>query len=363
MTTAVRNHAIDMYKGIGILLVVAGHAWAVPEPVFKAIYSMHIPAFLLLAGFMCQPARAAQAPASHVAVKFRRLVLPAWGMGLLLSLPYLAATVMGRFAPGEFGERLWGTLSGSAINDWNFVSTPLWYLLCLFWLEAVAACLARWGATAAAIVMTVLGLGWILVSQGAGTWSDNPPLEWPLAVRSTASAMAFFGAGMWLRARGHVDFKRPRLTARRIMLALAVLALWAVTMVASPDVLNLSRNRIGQDPAAMALNLTAALAGTYVLWQASVLLPTSRALCWLGQHTLPVFGFNYAVNKLVHAALGMAGFRVSQLGAWWWCLAIVELLVLVAIAWLLDRAGPIGDLFNGRPIGALRQRMVVSRGQ
>lgn len=86
-------------------------------------------------------------------------------------------------------------------------------------------------------------------------------------------------------------------------------------------------------------------------------------LCWLGQHTLPVFGFNYAVNKLVHAVLGMAGVRVAHLGAWWWCLAMVELLVLMALAWLLDRAGPLGDLFNGRPLGAGRQRLAVRGGQ
>lgn len=363
MTAPARNHAIDMYKGLGILLVVAGHAWAVPEPVYKAIYSMHIPAFLLLAGLMSQPARAAVAPGSYVAGKFRRLVLPAWGMGLLLSLPYLAATGLGRVAPEEFALRLWGTLSGSAINEWNFVSTPLWYLFCLFWLEALAACLARWGAAVAGLVMTALGLAWMLVSQGEATWSDDPPLEWPFATRATGSAMAFFGCGMWLGARGHVAFRRPSLTASRVAALLLVLGLWALTMAASPDVLNLSRNRIAQGPLALALNLVAALAGAYVLWQLAVLVPASRLLCWLGQHTLPVFGFNYAVNKLVHAVLGMAGVRVAHLGAWWWCLAMVELLVLMALAWLLDRAGPLGDLFNGRPLGAGRQRLAVRGGQ
>lgn len=121
MTAPARNHAIDMYKGLGILLVVAGHAWAVPEPVYKAIYSMHIPAFLLLAGLMSQPARAAVAPGSYVAGKFRRLVLPAWGMGLLLSLPYLAATGLAASRPRNslcgYGARCRARPSTSGISS------------------------------------------------------------------------------------------------------------------------------------------------------------------------------------------------------------------------------------------------------
>jgi hypothetical protein len=71
---------------------------------------------------------------------------------------------------------------------------------------------------------------------------------------------------------------------------------------------------------------------------------------WLGTHTLPVFGFNYLVNKVVFETATRAGVEVARLGNWWWVMALIELGLLCAIAWMLDRMGPIGDLFNGRPL-------------
>jgi len=363
MSPAPRNSAIDMFKGIGIALVVVGHAWALPEPVYQMIYSVGMAAFLLLAGAMFKHERAAAAPVDYVRGKLMRLVVPAWGMGLLLALPYIAALALGKFPPDEFVLRLRGTLTGSAINEWNFLSTPLWYLFCLFWLEVIATALASRGARVAGGLMTLAGLLWIAVSQGGATWSDDNPLEWLFALHSVGSAMAFFGAGLWLgggrsahAARGGiVDFTRVPMTTARGLVLLAVLVGWTLAVIYSPDVPNLSRNRVGMTPMAVILNLGAALAGAALLWQLVRLLPPSRWLCWLGQHTLPIFGFNYLVNKIVLMGAMRTGVGAARLAHWWWAIALLELALLCALAWLLDRTGPVGDLFNGRLLGRLRR--------
>ena len=358
MSSAPRNPTIDMCRGIGIALVVFSHAWALPDPVYRAIYSMAFPAFLLRAGLVFQPSRAVAAPASHLWGKFMRLVVPAWGMGLVLAVPYIVAWALGRFPDDEFAMRFVGTMTGSAINEWNFLSTPLWSLFCLFWLDVAATALARLGPSVAGALMTSVGLVWIVFTQGGGTWSDVNPVEWPFSLRNVGCAMVFYGAGLWLgggkgpraAAVGPMQFTPASLTMRRALLLVVTLAVWVLAVRHAPDVLNVSRNRIGTTPMAMAMTLLAAFAGTALLWQVVVLLPTSRAVVWLGTHTLPVFGFNYLVNKIVFETATRAGVEVARLGNWWWVLALIELGLLCAIAWVLDRMGPIGDLFNGRPL-------------
>lgn len=52
-----RSAAIDIAKGIGVILVVFGHMNTYPSIIQKIIYSFHIPMFFLLAGlvFSCKP--------------------------------------------------------------------------------------------------------------------------------------------------------------------------------------------------------------------------------------------------------------------------------------------------------------------
>jgi fucose 4-O-acetylase-like acetyltransferase len=50
-----RNKAIDIEKGIGIILVVLGHNWVIgqkSEELFRIIYSFHVPLFFFLAGVL-----------------------------------------------------------------------------------------------------------------------------------------------------------------------------------------------------------------------------------------------------------------------------------------------------------------------
>ncbi|MDR5790074.1 acyltransferase family protein [Caballeronia sp. LP003] len=47
-----RNRTIDAARGIGIVLVVLGHAIGLPEWLFRVIYSCHMPLFFFLSGYL-----------------------------------------------------------------------------------------------------------------------------------------------------------------------------------------------------------------------------------------------------------------------------------------------------------------------
>ncbi len=46
-----RNLTFDIMKGIGILLVLIGHVWQLPDSIHQTIYSFHMPMFFIVAGY------------------------------------------------------------------------------------------------------------------------------------------------------------------------------------------------------------------------------------------------------------------------------------------------------------------------
>lgn len=69
-----RNQAIDIAKGITIILMVVGHA-SCPEGLYKLIYSFHMPLFYILSGYFLTEDSLANTR-SFVLKKWKKLALP-----------------------------------------------------------------------------------------------------------------------------------------------------------------------------------------------------------------------------------------------------------------------------------------------
>src|SRR4051794_26860773 len=82
---------IDAAKAIGIVLVVLGHAPGAPSGVVTLIYSLHMPLFFFLSGFLLSPARA-DAPLRTTIVRTGRALLVPYAFFFTVSLVYWLAT-------------------------------------------------------------------------------------------------------------------------------------------------------------------------------------------------------------------------------------------------------------------------------
>ena len=161
MTEKERINWIDAYKGILILLVVAGHAIGaashliaegsasrlVFEQAFKFIYLFHMPAFFFIAGVTFKPA-STQSFASFIGQKSRRLLIPYIAFGLFSALVFILTSrafdaAVGTHATDSYYDAKsalpwWipfaGLLhAGGAPNGLGFASNSvLWFLPCLF---------------------------------------------------------------------------------------------------------------------------------------------------------------------------------------------------------------------------------------
>lgn len=329
-----RNTEIDMFRGLGILLVVLGHTTGLPGEVHRYVYSFHMPAFFFLSGYLFQLDKVQRSPGSFINGKFHRLITPAWCMGAVCGLVFVAKLLLHRITLAAFLGLAWGTAVGFPRADGNFLSTPLWFLFCLFSLETAAACLARFIGKAVVPLLMVTGVAGI-------AWSARLPFA-PFDLDIATSAAFFFAIGYMIRQRDWFDFHERGSLARRVILLCSAAAVWAMLTYRSEDALSMSDRIFGSSPLKLTLDVAAALAGTLMLGHLAVALPDVRLLRWLGTHTLPILGFNYLVNAAVVHALDAAH-------ANYWLLSfVVQAMLLTATAWVIDHMGTMGDLVNGR---------------
>jgi fucose 4-O-acetylase-like acetyltransferase len=125
-----RDLSVDIAKGIGIMLVVAGHACC-PDVPHAIIYSFHMPLFFMLSGLFIE--RQCQTDfTTYLKKNFKALVLPFFYFNLIYIAVYFSMSVVFHksMLNGSVQDNLIGTLVGMRFG------TPyrhtLWFLLCLF---------------------------------------------------------------------------------------------------------------------------------------------------------------------------------------------------------------------------------------
>jgi len=132
-----RNHAIDTFRGICIVLMVLGHVSQINPLLQKYIYSFHLPAFFMLSGYLFSQNNTKLEFKNWFQKKFFRLLVPFFVIGAISGIPYIMLTIIGKIEINQFIIRFLGTFGGITNADYNFNCGPIWFLCCLFVLETV----------------------------------------------------------------------------------------------------------------------------------------------------------------------------------------------------------------------------------
>lgn len=183
--TADRLIWVDAAKGVGIMLVVAGHVWTRGD-VRDAIYAFHMPLFFLLSGYLVRP------------VPNRRLV-PAQARTLLVPFAVFSVLLVGAdfLIEGVRGVRPifsgWGEAAWVILFRTDLLRGPfaiLWFVPCLF--------LARLAWNAAALRLPDARSAWwgagVLALLGAA-WAVGPGMPSPFGLAALPAAFAMLWAG------------------------------------------------------------------------------------------------------------------------------------------------------------------------
>ncbi|WP_342042163.1 acyltransferase family protein [Bacillus sp. OTU2372] len=180
---------LDIGKGLGMLLVMLGHA-DIPTPLKTYIYTFHMPLFFFLSGYLYNKEKF---PSLKVFFKKRTksLILPYLSFSFMAYLWFLLLNYIGLV---NYKKNLLTPLLGSVIAErksiWTVHTGALWFVACLFCTELLFYFIAKIGRTEKAIgffllVMSVVGCFYNkMVGQ---------PLPWNIDVAMIS--VGFYGAG------------------------------------------------------------------------------------------------------------------------------------------------------------------------
>lgn len=294
-----RSLALDIAKGIGILLVVLGHCPHIWTPVKQGIYSFHVPLFFLLSGMVWDRASHEESGFFNWAFlrkKTLRLLVPCflWGLGYFLARAWVSHS----FKLENLGWLLYNTQS--TISKAGSL-TPLWFLSCMF----VASCLfegIQWFFCRHHLSKWIL-FGLSLGLGALGLFLPVFPFGYPWNVDIAMLGVALMILGFLARETVDRLEKKPWLC---LLIGLAALAVLGFTF--QRNVPNVSDkyvevpNRIFGDPALFLLD--AFCGSLFVIGLANFLAgfsPLDEHFSRLGRDTIPIL----LLHKPVALALGV----------------------------------------------------------
>lgn len=180
---------LDIGKGLGMLLVMLGHA-DIPTSLKTYIYTFHMPLFFFLSGYLYKKEKF---PSFKVFLtkRTKSLILPYMSFSLVAYLWFL---LLHHYGLVGYKNNLLTPLFGSVIAErksiWTVHTGALWFVACLFCTELLFYFISKIGRT-----KKVIGV-FLLVSSVLGCFYNKEvgqPLPWNIDVAMIS--VGFYGAG------------------------------------------------------------------------------------------------------------------------------------------------------------------------
>lgn len=216
-----RNPYIDLMRGIGIILMVAGHV-DFGEGFDRFIHAFHMPLFFLVAGYLSKDKQTMDL-VTVVKKNAKSLLIPYFAFGIMNATLHVALASSNservERAVESFSSLLWNNTEGLALADALWFLTAM-FLLKLIWSLALIVAGSKWSK----VLCLLIGI--------AATFHPMPSLPWSMS--SAFVGLGFFVIGL---AFSHVEQPIWESFAGLTRLKLlAIPALSAILAFASPYV-------------------------------------------------------------------------------------------------------------------------------
>ena len=307
---------LDLVKGIGICAVILGHM-SVPEAVGKFIFSFHMPLFFFISGYLTKDVdwwRFLRSKGDHLVIPYFVYAIP---LGLI-------AMTAGGFET----RRIWlNVLKGNGVYTSWFLSA----LLCssIIGLACVKYLRKWWMMIVALPVIAVIGLYCPLFAH-----------QYFLSCQAWCQGTVFFLTGYLFAKAGLIDwFAKSR--ASQKVISLSALAAMGFTYLFNIRV-SMAECKLG-NPFIYYVSAVGMTGLIFVL--CSSLKFRLSLLEYMGNKSLQFMMWHAVLPTLMSVAFAFCGIDVNASASIKLVSRVINLSLMFAIVWSLDRYAPI---FSGR---------------
>ena len=176
-----------MAKGVGILIVIAGHTFSLRYSYF--LYAFHLPLFFFLSGLVFKDKN--DGFVAFLKKKTKSLIKP-WAVILFIS--FLACLAIPQWRNGLEIKPILADFYTANTN--TLQNSSLWYLICLFFVLVFFYFVNRIKAKAFHIVFVLLAIAFLWIKEVL----DITPLPFhrlPFKIDSALIGIVFFAVGFW----------------------------------------------------------------------------------------------------------------------------------------------------------------------
>lgn len=273
---------IDICRGIGILLVLYGHALGSDKNRFL-IYAFHMPLFFFLSGIVFRHSHASFL--SIVLKNTRTILFPYLVFALLTYILGLLLIPPATLSHEAITKQLYGILYGNANEGYLAFNTALWFLPCLFVTKLLFTILDR-------IIKSKKMLWTVLIVFSVGAYLGSVfyrDIKLPFGIEIALTGVVFFGAGYLWNQSEKIKYI---LQQKKIVFSIGALILLLIFAT-----LNFSMHGSQIDMRVNRLNdfylfYLAAFSGIASAVLGSMIIKKSTLLEYIGKHSMLLFGWH-----------------------------------------------------------------------
>lgn len=272
-----REKSIDSVKGIGILLVVLGHTYGIPDAMKLIIYSFHMPLFFIVSGYIYDPEKNGKYTFKQFLIKKTKAYLVPYyafaGINLFLTIVWHIVVLRSPLEFKRIGIYIIGTLYCFADKTHMPNCSPIWFLMCLyiaslfFWM-IMKYCEKKAGLLSFGLMIAAYCLSLMI------------HVRLPFNILSVCVGVFFMYVGRCLK-----EFKVVEHKSMGCLVILGIIAAFA------NDLVGMNESTYGNLVWFLMASLTLSITLMVICKERFV--SQNRIFNWLGQNTMVFIAFNY----------------------------------------------------------------------
>ena len=300
--TKQREEWIDYLRGIGIVLMVTGHA-SIWRPLIKWIFGFHMPLFFVLSGFLFNRQKwADRGFGKFAAARFRNYIIPyfLWcAICFVINLPMFYINYRHGNILLTAVQNL-GWIVTSIRVDGVFLPqncTALWFLTCIFLSQLVFYLLVNCKPMRQCLlVFIIIAINYVMNCFKA------PVLPWHLDVALIGSV--FMLIGYYIKEKQLLDKIRTIMIPVLMIITASVIIMWN-------EKIDMYFRQYGKD--LLIFLIQAALMCCALMWicRSMHTLYLKNLFCIFGRYSINVMALNVATNSYARRIYDFAGRRIE----------------------------------------------------